>query len=361
MNKVVIIVNSINAVSYFRQILPTWQLNRNGHQIDMMLITNISYESLSEYNVIHFHANLFTFEPFRLIFNQLRENGIKMIMDIDDYWLLPPTNPYYEVHKLKDYVAEYFPKVDCITTTTNRFKNEIKKVFKGNIIVLPNACDKENPQFKIERTKSHLFRIGIIGGASHLEDLEVLKGFQNYLDMSDKQIVLCGFNIEGVSCPQLSIWNQFELTLTNEYKDLNIDYVKYLMRYSQQEYPLINNMPYKRNYSRDIESYASFYNEVDVLLAPLQNNRFNSMKSELKGIEAGTMGVPMICSNTAPYSDAFTRDEVIFVKDGAENWAKAITRVIREYDKYRDNLSNVVNSKYDLQTINERRLKVYDL
>jgi hypothetical protein len=358
--KTVVIVNSINAVSYFRQILPTWEINRNGYFINMMLITDISLESLSPYEVIHFHANLLTYEPFRLIFNGLRELGIKMIMDIDDFWMLPKTNPYYEVHKLKDYVSEYFPKMDCITTTTNRFKNELRKVFKGNIIVLPNATDKQNPQFIPKRTKSHLFRIGIIGGASHLDDLEVLKGFQNYLDMSDKQIVLCGFNIEGVYCPQLSIWNNFELLLTNNYKDLPLDYVNYLMRYSQQEYPLINNMPYKRNYSRDIESYASFYNEVDVLLAPLQNNRFNSMKSELKGIEAGTMGVPMICSNVAPYNDAFTKDEVIFVNNGAKNWADGITKVIKQYDKYRDNLIKVIDTKYNLRTINEKRIDLYE-
>lgn len=357
--KTVVIVNSINAVSYFRQILPTWEINRNGHLVNMMLITDISLESLSLYEIIHFHANLLTYEPFRSIFNELRGLGIKMIMDIDDYWLLPKTNPYYETHKLKDYVSEYFPKMDCITTTTNRFKNELKKVFKGNIVVLPNAADKSNPQFIPKRTKSHLFRIGIIGGASHLDDLEVLKGFQNYLDMSDKQVVLCGFDINGVTHPMLSIWNQFELTLTNEYKDLHIDYINYLLRYSSQDYPLISNMPYRRMFSRDIESYASFYNDVDVLLAPLQNNRFNTMKSELKGIEAGTMGVPMICSNVAPYTDAFTKDEVIFANNGAKNWADAINKVIKGYDKYRDNLSKVVDTKYNLHEINKRRIELY--
>jgi len=359
---IAVLVNSLTAVGYFRQILPTWELYRTGNNVDMVLINDISLEVLSKYKVIHFHMNLIVYKPFRDIFDNLKLLGIRLIADIDDYWILPKTNPYYETHKVKNYIHSYINKIDCITTTTKRFRDELKTHTKTKIVVLPNACDSSNPQFKINKVESKKFRIGIIGGASHLYDLDVLAGFQDYLDMSDKQIVLCGFDTRGVDKPEFSIWNAFEQKLTNDYKGLPKEYVNHLLSYNTEEYPYINDMYYKRNFARDIESYASFYNEVDVLLAPLENSKFNNMKSELKAIEAGTMGVPIICSNVAPYSDILTnRENALLVGNSPEKWAKAINEVIKNYDKYRFNLMSLIDDNYNLHTINKKRIKLYDI
>ena len=40
---------------------------------------------------------------------------------------------------------------------------------------------------------------------------------------------------------------------------------------------------------------------VDISLAPLENNRFNQSKSNIKALEGTAIGVPMICSNVGPY------------------------------------------------------------
>ena len=48
--------------------------------------------------------------------------------------------------------------------------------------------------------------------------------------------------------------------------------------------------------------YYQQYNHVDILLAPLIENHFNSVKSNLKFVEAGFAKIPIIATNFGPYS-----------------------------------------------------------
>ena len=41
--------------------------------------------------------------------------------------------------------------------------------------------------------------------------------------------------------------------------------------------------------------------DIDLMLAPLQNNVFNKSKSNIKALEATVLGVPLLCSNIDPY------------------------------------------------------------
>jgi len=55
-----------------------------------------------------------------------------------------------------------------------------------------------------------------------------------------------------------------------------------------------------------IWDYPSAFNalNVNVVIAPLQNNRFNLAKANIKHIEAGALGIPCVCQNLEPYKDA---------------------------------------------------------
>lgn len=43
---------------------------------------------------------------------------------------------------------------------------------------------------------------------------------------------------------------------------------------------------------------------VDVMIAPLQDNEFNKSKSNIKLIEGGALGIPVICQDLEPYKEA---------------------------------------------------------
>jgi len=68
-----------------------------------------------------------------------------------------------------------------------------------------------------------------------------------------------------------------------------------------------------------IWDYPYAYNalKVNMVIAPLQNNRFNLAKANIKHIEAGALGIPCVCQNLEPYKDAplkfNTGDEMIDV------------------------------------------------
>ena len=91
------------------------------------------------YDLVHFHANT-TIET-ELLINKMRilkkEFGTKFIMDLDDYWMLPPYFPQYKAYnqeyKIHEKIIELVKRVDYITTTTPIFAKEIQRfIFFGS-------------------------------------------------------------------------------------------------------------------------------------------------------------------------------------------------------------------------------------
>ena len=63
--------------------------------------------------------------------------------------------------------------------------------------------------------------------------------------------------------------------------------------------------------------YAFNALNVNMVIAPLQNNKFNLAKANIKHIEAGALGIPCVCQNLEPYKEAPLRfnnaDEMISI------------------------------------------------
>ena len=155
-----------------------------------------------KYQIVHFHRVIGSnYEQSPLIIKQLREWGIVTIGDIDDYWQPGKEHPAYELvkkHNLNHHIMKNLSCVDYVTTTTELFANEIRKINK-NVFVLPNAINPEEPQFTEKTKPSDRLRFGWLGGSSHLHDLKLLDGTTNRLTefKNDYQMYLCGFDIRG--------------------------------------------------------------------------------------------------------------------------------------------------------------------
>lgn len=50
-----------------------------------------------------------------------------------------------------------------------------------------------------------------------------------------------------------------------------------------------------------VTEYMNFYNDADCSIVPLRATKFNSMKSNLKLLEAASKKIPVIGSNVEPY------------------------------------------------------------
>ena len=202
-------------------------------------INDINY--WKKYQIVHVHRNIGQdYNQTPMIINFLKSLGIKVIVDLDDYWLPTKEHPIHDIivaNKIHERILDNLKVADYVITTTELFANEIRK-FNKNVVVLPNAIDPEESQFKKETPKSDKIRIGWLGGSSHLHDLKLLDGMVSKLSpMQDKlQYYVCGFDTRGTVTelnkqtgeqsqrpirPQETVWVTYMFNYTGNTTGLN--------------------------------------------------------------------------------------------------------------------------------------------
>ena len=345
-----------------------------------------------KYQIVHFHRVIGSnYEQSPLIIKQLREWGIVTIGDIDDYWQPGKEHPAYELvkkHNLSHHIMNNLSCVDYVTTTTELFANEIRKINK-NVFVLPNAINPEEPQFTEKTKPSDRLRFGWLGGSSHLHDLKLLDGTTNRLTefKNDYQMYLCGFDIRGNVTeinretgeekkrpirPDETVWKKYEEIFTDNYKTVDEKQMKYLMEYQSGDYSE-EDVFYHRVWTQPINSYAKNYSKFDVSLAPIKDHMFNRMKSQLKVIEAGFYKKALIASDVGPYTIDLKHslDKGNFVDGNAllvdknrngSDWAKYMKKLIKNPSWVEDlgeRLYETVNGTFDLKSVTKNRAEFY--
>lgn len=354
--------------------------------------------SFNKYDIIHIHKGLYNdMETFWKFLDYCKEHKITTIMDIDDNWDVGPQHPLYLTNKsmkVPEKMIENIKRFDYVTTTTEIFANKIRK-YNKNVFVYPNAIDPEEEQYLPIKNESKRIRIGFVMGSAHEKDMEQLKGFSNMLGgmgILDKiQIVLCGYDLRGTVNivnqqgvmvgqrpikPTESVWYSYEKTCTDDYKICSPAYKDFLHKFLKGvQWPLVENEPYRREWTKDVDNYATHYRNVDILLAPLDPNPFNEVKSELKFIEAGFTHTAIIATNFGPYTigskNMFEKGGIIN-EDGTciliepskrpKDWVKVIKKLIDNPElitKLQDNLYNSVKDKYDIRNVTKTRAEWY--
>jgi glycosyltransferase involved in cell wall biosynthesis len=67
---------------------------------------------------------------------------------------------------------------------------------------------------------------------------------------------------------------------------------------------------------------------LDIAVAPLEDNFFNSCKSNLRLLEYGAMSWPVVCSDVFPYQT--NNPPVIRVKHSVSDWLAALSKLIED-------------------------------
>ena len=393
--------DNVGGVGYFRSTQPHVALSKlYGDEFEVTIDFEPykhSFQWFEQFDIIQYSKNLGNnFDIHKKIYDYLKPKGTIFVMDIDDYWKLGTFHPMgllNQKNKTNERVVENLRTADYVTTTTEIFANEIRKHNK-NVCVIPNAIDPEEEQFIPKPTSSNRLRFGIICGSSHEHDINLLKGLTNSLgkEYLDKcQFVLCGFDLNGRITyvdpqtgeksyrslkPTESVWFRYEQVLTDNYKLVSSEYRDFLLKFlPNAEYPNVENEMYRRCWTKSIRTYATHYNNIDILLAPLKECDFNKFKSQLKEEEAGFFHKGIIASNYG----AYTIDLVnILNKDGSINkdgnallvdinknhkqWYKYITKLIKEPElvtMLQENLYNLVKDKYSIKEVTKTRADFY--
>lgn len=395
--KVLVLPSDRTGVGKFRSIDPHIML-QNMYNDDFHV--EIDYEPRisdpnywKKYQIVHVHRNIGqNYDSCPAIIRNLKSMGIVVIVDIDDYWLPTKEHPIHSIilqEKIHEKIVANLKEASYVTTTTEIFANEIRK-FNKNVIVLPNAIDPNEPQFKEPTLESDRIRVGWLGGSSHLHDLKLLDGFvtKNSSLNNNIQYVLCGFDTRGHITeinkqtgekkqrpikPEETVWARYEEIFTDKYNIIDEGYKKYLTLYEEKNYMTDKSLPYVRVWTRPVTQYAANYSKFDISLAPIKNHVFNRMKSQLKVIEAGFYKKALIASEIGPYTidlkhclknGEFVDGNAMLVNENRNHsdWHKFIKKLVQNPNLITDmgeRLYETVKDKYNLQNVTTLRKEFY--
>jgi glycosyltransferase involved in cell wall biosynthesis len=395
--KILVVPSDRTGVGKFRSVDPHIFLQTQyPDDFHVDIIYDIPMNDLNffkDYQIVSFHRSISPdFEKSQEVIQKLNELGIATVADIDDYWMPGKEHPIHDmivVNKINEKIVANLKAAKYVSTTTPLFADEISK-FNKNVVVFPNAINPNEPQFKEPTPESDRIRVGWLGGSSHLHDLQLLdQSFSKLTNLSDKlQYVLCGFDTRGTVTeinaqtkehkkrnilPHETVWAQYEKIFTQNYEIVSEDYKKYLLNYSQEEFPNENSESYVRVWTKPVQSYAKNYSKFDVSLAPIKNHMFNRMKSQLKVIESGFYKKALIASNLGPYTidlkhclnnGNFVDGNALLVDENRNHsdWAKFIEKLVKNPNMVKDmgeRLYETVKDKYNLNVVTKQRAEFY--
>lgn len=298
-------VNS--GVSYHRVFAPL--IAHNGADVMFIeKITDVEPDMWSKVTHI-FTSRVFPVEPFDDFVKLCRKEGIKLIVDNDDWWVLPPTHPLRGMYadKMKTRIIRSMKAADEVWVTNKHLASKVRK-YNTNIRIIPNAISV--PTWQVEREPSDKVRFGYIGGNHH------------QIDIRESKIDLTGY----------------------EAYVADVD-----------NYPQLMNAPYTLK-TLPPSAYHKLYNLFDVSLVPLSTSEFAKCKSHLKMLEAGFSKCALIVSRTEPYLPFITKDNCVAISHPSE-WAVAIKRLNDNPNQVADIAESLYEfvQDYTMTKINELR------
>lgn len=252
----------------------------------------------------------------------LKARGTKIICDVDDYWFLDPDHYLSGVYKtsgMSNRIIASIEIADYVTVTTPLMASKVKP-FNKNVVVIPNALPFDKDQFtKSEDKESGTFFV-YVGGASHRHDIRLLDGlYQN--------VTFAGAD-------------------------------------TGKEWSRIKSMAPEASYKNELSTgdYMRAYDGHKAALAPLVDNVFNACKSNLKMLEAGAKGLPLIASPHSPYWNHVDKDVVLWA-NGRFGFRDHMARLMRSPTYAEDvgsKLAEHVRLNYDLADANELRRQLIE-
>ena len=331
--RILVLFDGMSGVSFHRLYTPYARL-----QLDYDVTVDISQNKnewadlpYEKYDVVVFNRWLGHLQYN--ILPILAKKKIPFICDNDDYWVLPRHNPAYKFYRayLKNGVKDAIAYADAVTCTTPQLAERIREI-NPNVFILPNAVDHIQRQWNAQTI--HPKTIGWVGGISHGEDLKLLSGqIKPICEEYGYRFLMCGYHANS------KMWVEMERAITGEYP---------------------HNRPewFQVREGTRADIYGTYYSEIDIVLAPLKDDKFNRYKSELKIVEAAAYKLPILVSKVEPYTNHRNNLGVLFVTNN--DWMTPLRQLIRS-EKSKD--VGLINHAYcdvhhNIAAINHSRMEV---
>lgn len=216
----------------------------------------------------------------------------KIVVEYDDYLLNLPLKNSSRKHfpqKIAKNLRKIMECADWVVVSTAPLADAYSRFHDDIRIAQNRLAENQWAHLLSERGTGRKVRVGWAGGSSHTGDLEILLPIIKALE-GQVEWVFMGMKPRGVQC-EFHPGVPFEM------------------------YP---------------EKLASL--NLDLALVPLEINQFNECKSNLRLLEIGTCGVPIIATDIEPYRCGLP---VTLVENRFKDWMAAIRAHLNDMDATR--------------------------
>jgi glycosyltransferase involved in cell wall biosynthesis len=346
--------NQMSGVEFYRQCMPFEHLRYTHPSLNIAFTNDVQHPDINikEFDLFHIVRKDITLDKEGNWLQAgnikaVKDAGLPIVYDIDDLWRLDSTHALYDLYKrnkVSKLTEGWISDATAVTTTTDRLAEYIYKI-NPNVHIIPNCIHPIMNEFswsEPDKEPHELVRIGWVGGWHHVRDMSILADFFKQYWKSPlsniSTMVLGGANDHPL------MRRIFTIMTANMNKGIT------------NTIPLEAMTPF---------TYANMYKHIDIAIAPLYESAFNRCKSELKIIEAGHFGIPIVCSDVYPYNTVIEHGYngyLVRPNESHITWTKYISELVHDESKRFEmgqNLKRTVQSKFNIADANKKRYKLF--
>lgn len=324
------LTNQTSGCGYHRVILPLAFMQ----DIKGIVSNGIVEEMGKDWNIILYNrVSIYDkdLDYLRELFN------CKIVLDLDDYWRLPPNHVLYEQYENNSLRIESNIRNADLVTVTNKSIYDKVKLLTDRVMIFENALPFGENQFTPERREDARVRIFWAGSITHEQDLKILRNPITKIKVhADKiKMVIGGYNDSD-------------------------EYTHLIWKRMFSAFTAGGSLPYMKLHNTSPISYMQMYENADIMLIPLEDSDWHACKSNLKILEAACKKIPCIVSNVAPYNQ--DKDCPVFWVNNQKDWFYHLNYLILNptaREEAGNKLYEWAKEKYNLTDINQRRRSVF--
>lgn len=255
-----------------------------------------------------------------------RAYGQKIINDMDDwYWGLSTDNQAYWVNHPNsnpneniNHYKSILNRSDMVTVSTPYLRDRLSAFVRCPMVVVPNYVDTSRFT-PYEHKDTDTPTVGWVGSTGHRSgDIETIAGWLR--PMAELGSVLLYHGGDHLSSPSFA----------SKLK-IHPSFVRTKPLVKAQEYPSLMDM--------------------DIGIIPLSNMPFNHAKSDIKGLEYASAGIPFVAQAVSAYTDLKAELGIGLTAEKPQQWIRHV-RKLRDYS-YRCELA-----EHGLEQVKNRDISI---
>lgn len=372
--KIGFIITEVSGVSFYRVYQPAQVLRAKGHEVVYLWYGHDQFirpewewkiedpsvsgfykrdlDMLCEWSdvvvwmVVHTPSSLEFFKEMRL-----KYPNKPFLLEMDDIVFDVPiynvgSTAYYPGSPLSAILLEQIEFSNGLIVSTDYLKEKMKKYHK-QIEVVQNTIDLSSWSSP-PRGQGDYINVGWVGGATHNEDLEIVKDAVFRIIEKNNNI---RFTIVH-GCPEFFKHQPgCHWTNTND--------PRYTKSRICDRCGGIDGIKWTHEF-RPIDKYPEFVNgfKFDIGIAPLLDNAFNRAKSNLRWMEYSAQGIPTIASPVENFKKSIVDGQTGLFASTTEEWENHITRLANE-PELRENIGMRARAEVGSKWNPERQAETY--